>query len=91
MRSPSPRNFRPGAGRLVYSKELGEPAVYVVSYALASGVERGYVYLPGRSDEWWRLNVSSIIHGVEGQWFRAWSRWEAVARPLIKRARRTGG
>lgn len=40
--------------------------------------------LPGKSDEWWGLNVGSIIRGVEGKWFHAWSTWERVARPLIK-------
>jgi hypothetical protein len=38
---------------------------------------------PGRTEEWYRLNVSTIFHGVEGKWFRAWSVWEGVARPLI--------
>jgi hypothetical protein len=69
-----------------YAKELGEGPIYVVDYAPAQGAEPGHVYLPGKSDERWRLNVRSILRGVEGQWFRAWSRWEAVARPLIRRA-----
>jgi hypothetical protein len=50
------------------------------------GSEYGYVYLPGESDEWAGLNVRTIWHGVEGKWFRAWSVWERVARPLIEKA-----
>jgi hypothetical protein len=63
-----------------------EQIVYVVYYSFSPGVEQGYVYLPGESDEWVRLNMGSIWRGVEGKWFRAWSVWERVARPLIERA-----
>jgi hypothetical protein len=70
-----------------YSKELGERPIYVVYYAVAGSSEPGYVYLPGKSEEWWRLNVASIIRGVEGKWFHAWSTWENIARPLIETAR----
>jgi len=63
-----------------------EQIVYVVYYAFSSGAEQGYVYLPGESDEWAGLNVRTIFHGVEGKWFRAWSAWEHVARPLIEKA-----
>ena len=66
-----------------------ERIVYVVYYAFSFGDEQGYVYLPGESDEWYRRNVRSIVRGVEGKWFRAWSDWERVARPLIENAERT--
>jgi len=61
--------------------------VYVVYYAFNPGAGRGYVYLPGESDEWYGLNVRSIFRGLEGKWFRAWSAWERVARPLIEKGR----
>jgi hypothetical protein len=64
-----------------------ERAIYVVYYAVSPGSQQGYVYLPGKSDDWWRLNVSSISRGVEGEWFHAWSTWENIARPLIAKAR----
>jgi len=64
-----------------------ERPIYVVYYAVSPGSEQGYVYLPGKSDEWWRLNVSSISRGVEGKWFHAWSTWDSLARTLIKKAR----
>ena len=71
-----------------YSDVLAnERAIYVVYYAVGPGSEQGYVYLPGKSEEWWRLNVTSITRGVEGKWFYAWSTWESIARPLIKKAR----
>jgi len=72
-----------------YTKELSEGPIYVVYYAVARSSEPGYVYLPGESEEWWRLNVTSILRGVEGKWFHAWSTWENIARPLIKKARAT--
>ena len=62
-----------------------ERIVYVVYYVFGSGADPGYVYLPGGSDEWYSVNMHSIFRGVEGKWFRAWSAWEHVARPLIEK------
>jgi len=61
--------------------------IYVVYYAVSPDSEQGYVYLPGKSEEWWGLNVRSILRGVEGKWFHAWSTWENIARPLIEKAK----
>lgn len=70
-----------------YLEELSERPIYVVYYAVAGSSEPGYVYLPGKSDEWWELNVGSIVRGVEGRWFHAWSTWENIAKPLIEKGR----
>ena len=70
-----------------YSEELSERPIYVVYYAVSRSSEAGYVYLPGKSEEWWRLNVKSIMRGVEGKWFHAWDTWENIARPLIEKTR----
>jgi len=70
-----------------YAKLPNERLIYVVFYEYDPATDQGYIYLPGRTDEWYRLNVSTIIHGVEGRWFRAWSGWDNVARPLIAGAR----
>ena len=69
-----------------YSEKTGEKPIYIVDYVIGDGLSGGYVYLPGKSDDRWRLNVSSIVHGVEGQWFHAWSAWERVAKPMIEKA-----
>jgi len=66
-----------------------ERIVYVVYYVFKPDAEAGYVYLPGESDEYYRLNVHSIFRGEEGKWFPAWNAWERVARPLIEKAERT--
>jgi hypothetical protein len=63
-----------------------EKQVYVVSYEYDPSSQHGYVYLPGKGEKWWRLNVGSIFRGVEGRWFNAWSSWEDVATPLIQKA-----
>ena len=70
-----------------YSEGLSERPIYVVYYAIAHNSEPGYVYLPGKDEEWWRVNVRSIMRGVEGKWFHAWSTWENIARPLIEKAK----
>ena len=66
-----------------YAKMPEERVIYVVFYEYDPATEYGYVYFPGRTEEWHRLNVTSILRGVEGKWFRAWSVWEGVARPRI--------
>jgi hypothetical protein len=70
-----------------YAKMPDERLIYVVFYEYDPATEHGYVYLPGKTEEWYRLNVSALIHGVEGNWFPAWSVWEGVARPLIEAAK----
>jgi hypothetical protein len=70
-----------------YSKLPDEQLIYVVFYEYDPATEHGFVYLPGKTEEWYRLNVSTILHGVEGKWFPAWSVWEGVARPLIAGAK----
>ena len=65
-----------------------ERAAYVVFYGYDPVTGNGYVYLPGRSDQYYDLNVGTIFRGVEGNWFRAWSVWENMAKPLITKARR---
>jgi hypothetical protein len=69
-----------------FQTDPNDQIVYVVYYAFSPRADQGYVYLPGGSDEWAGLNVRTIFHGVEGRWFRAWSAWERVARPLIEKA-----
>jgi hypothetical protein len=66
-----------------YTSLPNERVVYVVFYAYDPATKQGWVYLPGKADEFYRLNVSTIYHGVEGKWFHAWDRWEDVATPLI--------
>jgi hypothetical protein len=72
-----------------YADAPNERIVYVVYYVFNPNAGPGYVYLPGKSDEWYRLNTFSILRGEEGKWFPAWNVWERVARPLIEKAERT--
>jgi hypothetical protein len=60
---------------------------YVVYYEYDPSSEQGYVYLPGKIDEWYQLNTCSIFRGgLEGNWFFATSEWQKFVRPLIERA-----
>ena len=72
---------------LFYAKMPDERLIYVVFYEYDPATEHGYVYFPGRTEEWYGLNVRAILRGVEGKWFRASSVWEGVARPLIAAAK----
>jgi hypothetical protein len=73
-----------------YAKVPNERLIYVVFYEYDPATEEGYIYLPGKADEWYRLNVSTIFRGVEGRWFRATSEWDSFARPLILDAKAQG-
>jgi hypothetical protein len=81
-----PRNLRVYTVSF-YANLPKEKLVYVVLYAYDGSTSEGFVYLPGKGNPSYWLNVSSILHGLEGHWFHAWSAWDSVARPLIKAAR----
>jgi hypothetical protein len=49
--------------------------MYVVTYARNPATGESYVYLPGRNEEHYSLNVSTILRGHEGRWHRAVPRW----------------
>jgi len=84
---------RPSARLRVYTVSFyanlpREKLVYVVLYVYESSTSRGFVYLPGKGDPSYPLNVASVLRGVEGHWFHAWSAWDAVAQPLLEEALR---
>jgi len=57
----------------------------VVLYGYDPSNKKGYVYLPGKENEWYRTNVSIVLRYVEGNWFRALANWDDVARPMIEK------
>jgi hypothetical protein len=59
--------------------------VYVVAYEYDPSSNRGFVYLPGKGEASYYLNVGTIYHGhgAEGHWFVASSEWNTFIRPLI--------
>jgi hypothetical protein len=49
---------------------------YVVSYSRNRWTGEGFVYLPGRGEDWYRLNVSTILRdGQDGKWHHASEAW----------------
>jgi hypothetical protein len=64
--------------------ESGPKMCYVVYYVRDPQSGEGYVYLPGRGEEWHRLNVGSILrNGQDGKWHLAEKTWsDAVAAAL---------
>ena len=63
--------------------EQPDQLAYVVSYAVDPTTGQGYVYLPGKSDEPYRLNVTAIYRGHEGNWFRANAAWQAAFKNVV--------
>jgi hypothetical protein len=62
-----------------------ERLAYIVDYEYDPAAARGYVYLPGKGDEHWQLNVASIYRGREGHWYRATQAWLDAVTPLLAR------
>jgi hypothetical protein len=60
--------------------------MYVVIYVWDPTARRAVVHLPGRGDEWYRLNVRTILRdGQDGQWFYASEGWgRAIRRSLVR-------
>ena len=56
---------------------------YIVSYAVDPASGEGYVYLPGKADEPYRLNTKAIYRGREGSWFHATAAWQAAFRNVV--------
>ena len=63
--------------------EQPDQLAYIVSYAVDPATGQGYVYLPGKADEPYRLNTKAIYRGREGNWFRANAAWQAAFRNVV--------
>jgi len=66
------------------SKPTPERLAYIVRYEYDPMRSQGFVYLPGKGDQWQELNWGSIYRGgLEGHWFRATRAWQDAVVPLI--------
>lgn len=64
--------------------EQTDQLAYVVLYSVDPVTGQGYVYLPGKTDERYRLNTKAIYRGREGNWFRATSAWQSVFNSVVR-------
>ena len=65
--------------------EQADQLAYVIAYESDPVTGQGYVYLPGKTDERYRLNTKAIYHGREGNWFRATPAWQDAFRRATTR------
>lgn len=63
--------------------------MYVLVYCYDPARKTGYVYLPGKGEKWYDVNVGSIYRGVEGHWFQASGSFGDVIESSIRNARAT--
>ena len=57
---------------------------YVVYYFPNPVAEQGYIYLPGKHETWFNLNVGTIWRqGQDGKWNYASPAWEDLIKPVI--------
>jgi len=71
-----------------YDRSKPDQLTYVVKYEYDPAAQRGYVHLPGQGEKNFGLNVSTVFHGVEGNWFYSSAEWETWVRPVVDRATR---
>ncbi len=58
--------------------------MYVAYYYPDRSSQRGYIYLPGRDEPWYYLNVGTILRsGQDGRWNYASPAWESLIKPVI--------
>lgn len=71
-----------------FCESRGELLCYRATYEYDPACNQtGYIFLPGRGDDRYVLNTSTVYHGVEGNWFRSSPSWEKLVRPQIEKAR----
>ena len=67
--------------------------MYVVTFVHDPKSGRGFVYLPGRGEDGWKMNVSTILReGQDGHWHHAEREWSyaiAAVLPLTHQWHRT--
>lgn len=60
---------------------------YVLYYSPSPSAGQGFIYLPGKGETWYSLNVSAILrNGQDGKWNYASPAWEDLIKPVISRA-----
>ena len=58
--------------------------LYVVTYAHDPVSGEAFIYLPGRGEEHYALNVSTILRdGRDGRWHRAVTAWAEALKPSL--------
>jgi hypothetical protein len=61
---------------------------YVLYYYPNPSTEPGYIYLPGKGETWYSLNVGAIIRDEQdGKWNYASPAWEDLIKPMIASAK----
>ena len=83
-----PRGLRPYEVSFYVKLANGEVRkMYVVYYYPNPSTEQGYIYLPGKGETWYSLNVGAILRdGQDGKWNYASPAWEDLIKPVIARA-----
>ena len=60
---------------------------YVLFYYLDPAGEPGYIYLPGKGETWYSLNVGAILRDEQdGKWNYASPVWEGLIKPMVASA-----
>jgi hypothetical protein len=84
---PEPPKGLPQYEVSFYGRFPEERLMYVLRYLYDPSEKKGYVYLPGKGEDWYDVNIHSIYRGVEGHWFRASDGFCSTVEPLIRKAK----
>ncbi len=71
----------------IKSADRGVQRRYVLYYSPNEPSKKGLIYLQGKGQPWYSLNVSAILrYGNDGKWNYASPSWEELIKPLITQA-----
>ncbi len=69
----------------IYSKDNNNQLQVRYAFQYVPG-QPGYVYLPGKNDPWYEVNIGTILRGstFEGHWFYASKEWGDFIQPILE-------
>jgi hypothetical protein len=71
----------------IKSADQGVQRRHVLYYSPSEPSKKGLIYLPGKGQPWYSLNVSAILrYGSDGEWNYASPSWEELIKLVITRA-----
>jgi hypothetical protein len=80
---------RPPEYEISFNGSVPEDRLFVVLYRYDPSAHFGCVYLPGKGEGWYDVNVRTMYRGVEGHWFRTSRAFDELVQPLIEKAKPT--
>jgi hypothetical protein len=68
----------------IQTRDGVKATAYMLDYAKSRWTGEGFIHLPGRGDERYRINIGTIMRDMQdGAWHRASDEWRRAIDPLL--------